>query len=242
MGDAAVATLLEHLEKAEDVGGHVGVRPLQGVTHAGLGSEVNDALEVASVEELIHGLRVRERRAHELEVAVLLQDRETRLLESDVVVLIHRIETYYLVAVGQEAEGDVEPDESCCTCHEYLHRLFSVEGRPGPTEPSLPGGHAPRAARVGARGIIRARDCRASPIGRWRRKFYLTLLVTPPSPPRIRVLRAIARLNVGGPAWNAVLLTAGTRSRYPTVLAVGATGPHEADMSGLAEEIGRAHV
>jgi len=50
------------------------------------------------------------------------------------------------------------------------------------------------------------------------------------------VLRAIARLNVGGPAWNAVLLTAGTRARYPTVLAVGATGPHEADMSGLAEE------
>ncbi len=52
------------------------------------------------------------------------------------------------------------------------------------------------------------------------------------------MLRAIARLNVGGPAWNAVLLTAGTRARYPTVLAVGATGPHEADMSGLAEEHG----
>jgi len=54
------------------------------------------------------------------------------------------------------------------------------------------------------------------------------------------VLRAIARLNVGGPAWNAVLLTAGTRARYPTVLAAGATGPHEADMSGLAEAHGVA--
>ena len=62
-----------------------------------------------------------------LEGAVLLQDRGTRLLRSDVVVLIHRLETYYLVAVGQEAEGDVEPDESCCTCHQYLHRLLSVE-------------------------------------------------------------------------------------------------------------------
>ena len=29
---------------------------------------------------------------------------------------------------------------------------------------------------------------------------------------RIRVVRAIARLNVGGPAWNAVLLSAGTRT------------------------------
>jgi len=66
----------------------------------------------------------------------------------------------------------------------------------------------------------------------------ILVLVTLPSPPRIRVLRAIARLNVGGPAWNAVLLTAGTRARYPTVLAVGAIGPHEADMSGLAEAHG----
>ena len=55
---------------------------------------------------------------------------------------------------------------------------------------------------------------------------------------RVRVLRAIARLNVGGPAWNAVLLTARMRARYPTLLAVGATGPNEADMSGLAEKHG----
>lgn len=56
--------------------------------------------------------------------------------------------------------------------------------------------------------------------------------------PRIRVVRAIARLNVGGPAWNAVLLTAGTRAHYPTVLAVGVTSPGEADMSALAHEHG----
>src|SRR5436190_22878062 len=55
---------------------------------------------------------------------------------------------------------------------------------------------------------------------------------------RVRVLRAIARLNVGGPAWNAVLLTARMRARYPTLLAVGATGPNEADMSGLAAKHG----
>jgi len=54
--------------------------------------------------------------------------------------------------------------------------------------------------------------------------------------PRVRVIRAIARLNVGGPAWNAVLLSAGTRARYPTVLAVGTTPAHEADMSSLAAE------
>src|SRR6266545_3613157 len=55
---------------------------------------------------------------------------------------------------------------------------------------------------------------------------------------QVRVLRVIARLNVGGPAWNAVLLTARTRARYPTLLAVGAIGPKEADMSGLAAQHG----
>ena len=51
---------------------------------------------------------------------------------------------------------------------------------------------------------------------------------------RIRVIRAIARLNVGGPAWNAVLLSAGTRARYPTLLAIGSTGANEADATALA--------
>jgi glycosyltransferase involved in cell wall biosynthesis len=51
---------------------------------------------------------------------------------------------------------------------------------------------------------------------------------------RSRVIRAIARLNVGGPAWNAVLLSAGTRARYPTLLAIGSTGANEADGSDLA--------
>src|SRR2546423_14025715 len=55
---------------------------------------------------------------------------------------------------------------------------------------------------------------------------------------RIRVVRTIARVNIGGPAWNAVLLSAGTRQRYPTLLAIGATGAHEGDGSGLAAEHG----
>src|SRR4051812_2974079 len=55
---------------------------------------------------------------------------------------------------------------------------------------------------------------------------------------RIRVIRAIARLNIGGPAWNAVLLSAGMRDRYPTLLAIGSTGAHEADSAELADEHG----
>lgn len=56
--------------------------------------------------------------------------------------------------------------------------------------------------------------------------------------PRVTVVRVIARLNVGGPAWHVVLLTAGTRERYPTILATGAVAPDERDMSALALERG----
>ena len=55
---------------------------------------------------------------------------------------------------------------------------------------------------------------------------------------RPRVVRVIARLNVGGPAWHVVLLSAGTERRYPTVLVAGNIPRGELDMSGLATELG----
>jgi glycosyltransferase involved in cell wall biosynthesis len=56
---------------------------------------------------------------------------------------------------------------------------------------------------------------------------------------RIRVLRLIARLNVGGPAIHVVTLTAGLDpARYESRLVCGLPGPHEGDMSYLLEEAG----
>jgi glycosyltransferase involved in cell wall biosynthesis len=52
-----------------------------------------------------------------------------------------------------------------------------------------------------------------------------------------RVVRIIARLNVGGPAIHAVLATAGVdRTRFPTTLVTGRPGPAEGDMSYLTRE------
>lgn len=56
--------------------------------------------------------------------------------------------------------------------------------------------------------------------------------------PRARVVRIIARLNVGGPSWHVVLLTAGTRQTFPTTLAVGSVGAGERDMAAIAEARG----
>ncbi|UCG11658.1 MAG: glycosyltransferase [Deltaproteobacteria bacterium] len=56
---------------------------------------------------------------------------------------------------------------------------------------------------------------------------------------KIKILRIIARLNIGGPAIHTVLLTRYMADRgYDTLLAVGQVGPEEGDMSYLAEAEG----
>jgi glycosyltransferase involved in cell wall biosynthesis len=53
---------------------------------------------------------------------------------------------------------------------------------------------------------------------------------------KIKVLRIIARLNIGGPATHAILLTRHMQSLgYETLLVTGQVGPEEGDMSYLAE-------
>lgn len=55
----------------------------------------------------------------------------------------------------------------------------------------------------------------------------------------IRVMRIIARMNVGGPAIHVSLLSAGLRDeQFQTTLVTGVLGPDEADMSYLAAEHG----
>ncbi len=55
----------------------------------------------------------------------------------------------------------------------------------------------------------------------------------------VRVLRIIARLNIGGPAIHVSLLTAGMNDReFHSVLVTGRVGPGEGDMAYLAREKG----
>jgi glycosyltransferase involved in cell wall biosynthesis len=59
----------------------------------------------------------------------------------------------------------------------------------------------------------------------------------------VRVLRVIARLNVGGPALHVSYLTRGLASRgYETTLVTGRVGPNEGSMEYVAEEVGARPV
>ncbi len=53
-----------------------------------------------------------------------------------------------------------------------------------------------------------------------------------------KVLRLIARLNVGGPARHVIWLTAGHRDRYEELLACGHVESNEEEMTGFCRELG----
>jgi len=56
---------------------------------------------------------------------------------------------------------------------------------------------------------------------------------------KIKILRIIARLNIGGPAQHVILLTAGLdKNRFESLLASGNPGPEEGDMSYFARSNG----
>jgi glycosyltransferase involved in cell wall biosynthesis len=58
-------------------------------------------------------------------------------------------------------------------------------------------------------------------------------------PQKLRVLRAITRLNIGGPAIHAILLTRGLQNdRFSSVLVTGLEGPREGSMRDLATKHG----
>jgi len=56
---------------------------------------------------------------------------------------------------------------------------------------------------------------------------------------KTKVIRIIARLNIGGPAINSILLTTGLdKNRFDSILVTGIIGESEGDMSYLAEQYG----
>src|SRR3954465_12121453 len=58
-------------------------------------------------------------------------------------------------------------------------------------------------------------------------------------PEKLTVLRAITRLNIGGPAIHAILLTRGLQNeRFRSILVSGQESPDEGNMLDLAERCG----
>src|SRR5712691_3524512 len=87
----------------------------------------------------------------------------------------------------------------------------------------------------GATPSVAVRVLNTSPsVAYWRGR--LTLLQNGRVPPPINVLRVITRLNIGGPAIHAILLTSALDdgAQFRSTLVAGVTAPHEGDMLDLA--------
>ena len=101
----------------------------------------------------------------------------------------------------------------------------------------LLGRHLGRTGDAGLRALGRSRG-RPPPHRRGDRPAPTGLVLATRRAP-IRVLRAIARLNMGGPALHVSYLSAGLRERgYETILVAGSVGQGEQSMAYVAEELG----
>ncbi len=120
-----VAAGLEDVEEAGDVRADVLVRIDQRVAHAGLRSEVHDAIELLGSEELIDiravgDVELVERESRKLE---LLQPRQ---LEVDVVVVVQVVQPDDGVAALEQAPRDVHADEAGGAGDEDLHAVSGL--------------------------------------------------------------------------------------------------------------------
>src|SRR5262249_54711328 len=85
----------------------------------------------------------------------------------------------------------------------------------------------------------RERRSATSPPSSWKRGCAARSSSLASDDGPIRILRVIARLNMGGPALHVSYLSAGLRARgYETTLVAGNVGPGEQSMAYVAEEMG----
>ena len=128
MLDAVVAAAFEQVGEADDVGLHVGVRILQRVAHAGLRGEVDDGVEVALLEQVLHHHAVGDVVLEEAEVGVGLELFQPRQLQGRVVVVVEVVDADDFVAALQQDLCDVHADKPGGAGEQDFHCFASRSG------------------------------------------------------------------------------------------------------------------
>ena len=120
-----VAAAFQDVHEADDVAVDIGMRVFDRVAHAGLGGEVDDAVEFFFGEELFDALAIGDIHLHEAEAGVRLQARQAVALELRVVVIIQIVEADHLVTPRQQALGGMHADKARRPGYQHLHRRSS---------------------------------------------------------------------------------------------------------------------
>jgi hypothetical protein len=98
MLDAVVPTTLENVRKAHHIAVDVCERILERIAHAGLRSQMHDALELPRREQVRHARTRGQIQLYELKVRITLEHLESRFLERHFVVIVEIVETDHLIA------------------------------------------------------------------------------------------------------------------------------------------------
>ena len=126
MGRHVSAAGFQQVEKPHQIALRVGVRAVDGVTHTGLGGQVDDLIETLLGEQIQQTLFVGQVQLLKLKVAVRGQLRQPRLFELDAVIAVEVIDPHHLMTFAAQTSGRVKADETCGASDQYSHALTSM--------------------------------------------------------------------------------------------------------------------
>ena len=121
MRHLVVTAAFEDVHEADDVGVDVGVRILQRIAHAGLRGQMHHAVELLACKQLFHAGAVGHVELDEAEAFLRREARQTRLLESWIVVIVEIVETDDFVAARQQNLRYVAADEARSARDQHFH-------------------------------------------------------------------------------------------------------------------------
>ncbi|SLN99269.1 Uncharacterised protein [Klebsiella pneumoniae] len=98
----------------------VGIRVFQRVAHTGLGGQVDHAIKLLCGEQLCHTFTVGQIQLLEMECR-RCQAIQTGLLQADVIIVVHVVDSDNIMPFIQQALRDMEADKTCGTSDQKLH-------------------------------------------------------------------------------------------------------------------------
>ncbi len=121
MARLELARELHHIERADEIGLHIGARILQAVAHAGLRREMDDHVGRASLGGSCQRVHILEHGDRVTIGGVAQKDLSARLLEAGIVIGRHAVETIDDMARRQKPLREMKTDKSRRAGDENAH-------------------------------------------------------------------------------------------------------------------------
>lgn len=116
-----VTAALQDIEKAIDITGGVGFGVRQRIANTRLGSEVDDSIELFSLEQVCDSLIVDQVQLLKLEVGFRCELGEPSLFQVDTIVIIQIVETDNPIAALEQDSREMEANEASGARDKYVH-------------------------------------------------------------------------------------------------------------------------